>query len=72
MTFIDSQQKKEECDEAILEKEYDRTKKERMESVNEDNSNITELQIIGSGLVVFTNDIYDDYESVNLIIHGDL
>lgn len=47
-------------------------KKERMESVNEDNSNITELQIIGSGLVVFTNDIYDDYESVNLIIHGDL
>ena len=47
-------------------------KKERMESVNEDNSNITELQIIDSGLVVFTNDIYDDYESVNLIIHGDL
>ena len=36
-------------------------KKERMESVNEDNSNITELQIIDSGLVVFTNDIYGDY-----------
>ena len=72
MTFIDSQQNKEECDDAILEKEYDRTKNERMESVNEDNSNITELQIIDSGLVVFTNDIYDDYESVNLIIHGDL
>lgn len=47
-------------------------KKERMEYVNEDNSNITELQIIDSGLVVFTNNIYDDYESVNLIIHGDL
>ena len=27
MTFIDSQQNKEECDDAILEKEYDRTKK---------------------------------------------
>lgn len=36
-------------------------KKERMKSVNEDNSNITELQIIDSGLVVFTNDIYGDY-----------
>ena len=29
MTFIDSQQNKEECDDAILEKEYDRTKKRK-------------------------------------------
>ena len=61
MSFIDSQQNKEECDDAILEEEYDRTKKEIMESLNEDGFSITELQMIDSGLDVFTNGTYDDY-----------
>lgn len=60
-SFIDSQQNMEDCDDDILEEEYDRLKKEIMESLSEDGFSITELQTIDGGLGDFTNGAYDDY-----------